>query len=223
MEQKRFKDYFSFESIRDKEGEVICYHVTMIGTIEEGGEARLRSDLGASGDRKMAFGKITVRGCNRKIGVLLNETNSRVSYYSHTPEDSYDVISFAARDWRADEVYNFNAGDRVLIEGRAYIRRNPSADGIERRDELTITVTGQFLLGRKRRRFANDGLVPQKKNYSAWSEPEEELPEPEEELPEPETEPVLPEEEDDLLPKNSAWDDLIAPAFESSDNGTDRW
>ena len=114
VEQKRFRDYFSFESIRDKEGEVVCYHVTMIGTIEEGGEARMRSDLGVNADKKMAFGKITVRGCNRKIGVLLNETNSRVSYYSHTPEESYDVISFAARDWRADEVYSFNAGDRVL-------------------------------------------------------------------------------------------------------------
>ena len=33
----RYRDYFSFESIRDKEGEVVCYHVTMIGTIEDGG------------------------------------------------------------------------------------------------------------------------------------------------------------------------------------------
>ena len=32
------RDYFSFETIRGKEGEVVCYHVTMIGTIENEGD-----------------------------------------------------------------------------------------------------------------------------------------------------------------------------------------
>ena len=53
----KYKDYFSFESIRDRSGEVICYHVTMIGTIEADGTARIRTDLGTDGDKKMAFGR----------------------------------------------------------------------------------------------------------------------------------------------------------------------
>ena len=44
----RYSDYFSFESIRDREGEVICYHVTLIGTIETDGTATMRTDMGAN-------------------------------------------------------------------------------------------------------------------------------------------------------------------------------
>ncbi len=159
----RYKDYFSFESIRDKNGEIVCYHITMIGTIENDGEATLRTDLGANGDQKMAFGRITVRGLDKKIRVLLNETGSRI--YRHTTEidgTSCDEISYTAREWRADEAYEFNVGDRVLLEGRAYIRnqaRNP-----ERLPELSVTVTGLFMLSKARKASFTSmhrDLVPQ--------------------------------------------------------------
>ena len=161
----RQRDYFSFESIRDRDGEVVCYHVTMIGTIEDDGVARIRNDLGENEDKKMAFGRLTIRGCNKKIQVLLNETNSRVYYHSYTPEEGpMDIISFAAKDWRADEVYKFESGDRVLLEGRAYVRDNAIRDEedpekILRLPEVSVTVTGTFVLGRKRRQFRD--LVPQ--------------------------------------------------------------
>ena len=158
METRKFRDYFSFESIRDRSGEVICYHVTMIGMIEHDGLARIRTDLGNDQDRKMAFGRLTVHGCDRKIQVLLKETGSRVYYHSYTEDEgTYDIISFAAKDWRADEVYKFNEGDRVLIEGRAYLRAG--APMSEFKPELTVTVTGQFLLGHRRRQAA--ALIPQ--------------------------------------------------------------
>ncbi len=161
----RQRDYFSFESIRDRNGEVVCYHVTMIGTIEDDGVARIRNDLGENEDKKMGFGRLTIRGCNKKIQVLLNETNSRVYYHSYTPEEGpVDIISFAAKDWRADEVYKFESGDRVLLEGRAYVRDNAVRDEedpekIIRLPEVSVTVTGTFVLGKKRRQFRN--LVPQ--------------------------------------------------------------
>ncbi len=155
------KDYFSFESIRDKNGEVICYHITMIGTIEADGTARMRTDLGEGGDKKMAFGRLTVRGQDKKISVLTRETNSRIWYHSYTEEEgSVDIISYTARDWRADEAYAFNEGDRVLIEGRAYIRDNSVNPA--RLPELSVTATGMFLLGRRRRQSFNSGLIPQK-------------------------------------------------------------
>ena len=72
------RDYFSFESINDHEGNLVCYHVTMIGTIEADGLPRIRSDMGQDGTKKMTFGKITLRGCDRKIGILLRETDSKV-------------------------------------------------------------------------------------------------------------------------------------------------
>ncbi len=156
--QGRFRDYFSFESMRDRNGELVCYHVTMIGTIEKDGVARIRTDMGVNNDQTMAFGRITIRGYDRKIQVLLKETNSRIYYHTYNPEEgASDIISFVAKDWRAQEVYNYNEGDRVLIEGRAYIRHSENPDY---KDELSITVTGQFLLGRSRRRPVND-LVPQ--------------------------------------------------------------
>ncbi|MDO5108454.1 MAG: hypothetical protein Q4D59_00850 [Erysipelotrichaceae bacterium] len=155
------KDYFSFESIRDKNGEVICYHITMIGTIEADGVARIRTDLGTGQDKKMAFGRLTVRGVDKKIAVLLKETNSRIWYHSYNEEDgATDIISYTARDWRADEAYEFSEGDRVLVEGRAYIRDN--AANPARQPELSVTATGLFLLGRKRRQSFNSGLIPQK-------------------------------------------------------------
>ena len=155
------KDYFSFESIRDKNGEIVCFHVTMIGTIEADGTARMRTDLGTDQDKKMAFGRLTLRGLDKKIAVLTRETNSRVWYHSYNEEDgSLDIISYTARDWRADEAYQFNEGDRVLVEGRVYIRDNSANPA--RLPELSVTVTGLFLLGRKRRQSFNSGLIPQK-------------------------------------------------------------
>ncbi len=160
----RYKDYFSFESIRDKNGEVVCYHVTMIGTIENDGTATMRTDMGASGDQKMAFGKVTVRGLDKKIRVLLNETKSRI--YSHTTDIdgiSADEISYTAKDWRADEAYEFEVGDRVLVEGRAYIR-NGSVRNPDRLPEISVTATGLFLLGKARNRMSGGmhrDLVPQ--------------------------------------------------------------
>ncbi len=155
------KDYFSFESIRDKNGEIVCFHVTMIGTIEADGTARMRTDLGTDQDKKMAFGRLTLRGLDKKIAVLTGETNSRVWYHSYNEEDgSLDIISYTARDWRADEAYQFNEGDRVLVEGRVYIRDNSANPA--RLPELSVTATGLFLLGRKRRQSFNSGLIPQK-------------------------------------------------------------
>ena len=157
----RIKDYFSFESIRDRNGEIVCYHITMIGTVEADGVARIRTELGTEQDKKMAFGRLTVRGLDKKIAVLLRETGSRVWYHSWSEEDgSVDIISYTARDWRADEAYGFNEGDRVLVEGRAYIRDNTANP--EKLPELSVTATGMFLLGRKRRQSFNSGLIPQK-------------------------------------------------------------
>lgn len=156
------KDYFSFETIRDRNGDVICYHVTAIGTIDRDGETRMRSDLGDSGDRKMAFGKLTVRGRDHMIGLLLRETGSRVFWRSSDDQGPYAIISFAAREKHAEEIYNLNEGDRVLIEGRAYIRQN-SAGHEDRLPELSITVSSSFLLGRKRRpQTMTSSIIPQK-------------------------------------------------------------
>ena len=156
------KDYFSFETIRDKNGEIVCYHVTAIGTIDKDGETRMRSDLGDSGNKKMAFGKLTVRGRDHMIGLLLRETGSRVFWRSTDDEGPYAVISFAAREKHAEEIYNLNEGDRVLIEGRAYIRQN-SAGHEERLPELSITVSSSFLLGRRRRpQTLTSSIIPQK-------------------------------------------------------------
>lgn len=168
-----YRDYFSFESIRDKEGNVVCYHVTMIGTIEDDGVARIRTDLGENEDKKMAFGRLTIRGCNKKIQVLTNETNSRVYYHSYSPEEGpVDIISFAARDWRADEIYKFESGDRVLLEGRAYVRSNARYDEEDpevmvRLPEISVTVTGTFVLGRKRR--VQRDFLPQQEHTEAPS------------------------------------------------------
>ena len=161
------KDYFSFETIRDRNGDVICYHVTAIGTIDRDGETRMRSDLGDSGDRKMAFGKLTVRGRDHMIGLLLRETGSRVFWRSSDDQGPYAIISFAAREKHAEEIYNLNEGDRVLIEGRAYIRQN-SAGHEDRLPELSITVSSSFLLGRKRRpQTMTSSIIPQKiRSYS---------------------------------------------------------
>ena len=50
------RDFFAFESIRDKEGNVVCYHISVVGTIEAEGVPHLRSDIGTSQDQKMSFG-----------------------------------------------------------------------------------------------------------------------------------------------------------------------
>ena len=171
--QGRFRDYFSFESILDREGNLICYHVTMIGTIEADGLARLRSDLGTTGDKKMAFGKITLRGVDRKINVLLRETDSHIYYHSvDTDNQPIDIINYAAKGWRADEVFEFREGDRVLLEGRAYLREVPSRyNPEEMRRELSVTVSGLFILGRKKRVMTtNSMIVPQSKNHAIRDE-----------------------------------------------------
>lgn len=158
-----YKDYFSFETIRDTEGNVICYFVTAIGTIEQDGLAKIRTDLGTSGDQKMAFGRLTVRNQDKRIRVLTAETGCRIYSHSRDLEDnSIDIINFSAKDWHADVAYSFNEGDRVLVEGRAYFRTN--AKYPERPKELSITASGLFLLGRRRVQYQgmNKGLIPQK-------------------------------------------------------------
>ena len=155
------RDYFSFETVRDHEGQVICYHVTMIGTIEAEGIVHLRTDLGASGDQKMAFGKVTLRNLDKKVSKLLAETDSRCwRHVSDEELDSINIISFTAKDWRADEAYEFEEGDRVLVEGRAYIRKNPNGT----KPELSVTATGMFRLGRAggaKRYNSHSTLIPQ--------------------------------------------------------------
>ena len=173
------RDFFAFESIRDKEGNVVCYHISVVGTIEAEGVPHLRSDIGTSQDQKMSFGKITVHGLDRVedrqrileeldikrrletlCGILARETDSQTYYHSHDELDTVNVISFAAREKHADEVAELSEGDRVLLEGRAYLRsRQTSAH-----KELTITVTSVFLLGHQRApkpHRMNSGLVPQ--------------------------------------------------------------
>lgn len=159
------RDYFSFETIRDKEKSVVCYYVTAIGTIEANGLVRMRDDLGEEKDRKMAFGRITIQNNDRKIKLLLHETGTRDYYHTHDDElGSEDVISFTARDWRADEAYEFREGDRVLVEGRAYVRANNDEKYPGRLPEVSITAPGLFLLGHarvNRKKSINSSLVPQ--------------------------------------------------------------
>ena len=156
------RDYFSFETIRDKAGEIVCYHVTAIGSIDKDGVTRMRSDLGQEGDRRMAFGKLTIRGRDRMITMLLRETQSRAYWRSIDDQGPYCILSFAAREKHAEEIYNLNEGDRVLIEGRAYIRQNGRSE--DRLPELSITVNSSFVLGRRRRpQSMNSQIVPQKR------------------------------------------------------------
>lgn len=160
------KDYFSFETIRDHDKNVICYYVTMIGTIEGEGIVHMRTDLGRDNNEKMAFGRVTIHNLDRKIGTLLKETESRVYYHSHDAETgSVDIVSFTAKDWRADEAYELEEGDRVLVQGRAYLRRQDQERFPNRLPEMSVTVSGLFRLGRARRpqrHFLNESLVPQK-------------------------------------------------------------
>lgn len=159
------RDYFSFETIRDAEKNVVCHFVTMIGTIEEGGLVRIRTDLGKEGAEKMAFGRLTIRNYDRKIQTLTQLTNTRV--YNHSWDElngAVDIVSFTAKDWRADEAYQFEVGDRVMLQGRAYIRKNDEERFPGRSDELSVTVTGLFKLGRARRQMReslNSELIPQ--------------------------------------------------------------
>ncbi len=165
------KDYFTFETIRDRNGDVICYHVTAIGTIEKDGETRMRTDLGGSGDKKMAFGKLTVRGRDRIISLLLRETGSRIHWRSEDDQGPYCIISFAAREKHAEEIYNLNEGDRVLLVGRVYLRQ-PAPGYEDRLPELSITVSSSFLLGRRRRpQTMTSSIVPQKKGGAVYAEP----------------------------------------------------
>ena len=167
------RDYFSFETIRDKAGEIICYHITAIGSIDKDGVTRMRSDLGQEGDQRMAFGKITIRGRDRMITMLLRETQSRAYWRSIDDQGPYCILSFAAREKHAEEIYNLNEGDRVLIEGRAYIRQNGKSE--DRLPELSITVNSSFVLGRKRRPMSmNSQIVPQKRGSYAESNEEDE-------------------------------------------------
>ncbi len=159
------KDYFAFETIRDHDKNIICYYVTVIGTIEEDGVVHMRSDMGKDGNEKMAFGRITVRNLDRKISMLLKETESRDYYHSRDEEGSVDVISFTAKEWRADEAFEFEAGDRVLIQGKAYIRKTDEERFPGRLAELSITTSGMFRIGRARKapvHHLNSSLVPQK-------------------------------------------------------------
>ena len=121
---EKHKDYFAFETIRDHEQKIVCYYVTMIGTIEDEGIVHLRNDLGENEDQKMAFGRLSVYNQDRKISNLLRELNCRDYRHEHNDEGSRDIISFTAKDWRADEAFGFEEGDRILIQGKAYLRQN---------------------------------------------------------------------------------------------------
>ena len=143
------KDYFSFDTIRDQDGNIVCYYVTVIGTIEQDGVAKVRTDLKSDGSGKMAFGQITVHNRDRKLYSLLAENNARIRLHTKDAEDeSVDVISYTASQWRAEEAFNFAQGDRVLIHGRAYFRKNTRYPS--QKAELSITATGLFLLGHRR-------------------------------------------------------------------------
>lgn len=159
-----YHDYFSFETIRDKNHEVVCYYVTMIGTIEHDGIVHMRDDLGEDHNQKMAFGRVTVHAQDKKINTLLHETGTRVWRRDRDIDDiASDIISFTAREWRADTAFEFEEGDRVLVEGRAYIR-DTSDKYPGRLPELSITAGGMFRLGRARkekRPNPHRSLVPQ--------------------------------------------------------------
>lgn len=159
------RDYFSFETIRDHDRNVICYFITAIGTIEKDGVPHLRTDLGEDENQKMAFGRITIHNLDHTISHLLADTGCRTfSHELDINEQSVDVISFSAKDWRADAACELEEGDRVLVEGRGYIRQ-PDAQHEGSRPEMRITATGIFRLGRagagKKRVSLNNGMLPQ--------------------------------------------------------------
>ncbi len=162
---ERHKDYFAFETIRDKEQNIVCFYVTMIGTIEEEGIVHIRTDLGENQNQKMAFGRLSIYNQDRKISTLLRELNCRDYRHESNGEGSRDIVSFTAKDWRADEVYALEEGDRVLIQGKAYVRENNQEKYPGRQNEISITTSGVFRLGRVKRQrpvSLNQGLVPQK-------------------------------------------------------------
>jgi hypothetical protein len=113
----------------------------------------------------MAFGKLTIRGRDRMISILLRETGSRAYWRSTDDQGPYCILSFAAREKHAEEIYNLNEGDRVLLEGRAYIRQN--SGGEDRLPELSLTVNSSFVLGRRRRpQTLSNSIIPQKRNMN---------------------------------------------------------
>lgn len=158
------RDYFSFETIRDHDRNVICYFITVIGTIEKDGVPHLKTDLGEDGNQKMAFGKVTIHNLDRTISHLMADTGCRVfSHDTDIDDKAVDVISFSAKDWRAEEACELEEGDRVLVEGRGYIRK-PDAQHEGSRSEMRITITGLFRLGRtgfKKHVSLNGGMLPQ--------------------------------------------------------------
>lgn len=159
------KDYFLFESIRDQGHNVVCYYVTVIGTIEHDGIVHLRTDLGKDKDEKMAFGRVTVRNLDKRIGVLLRETQSRTYYHIHDDLGSENIISFTAKGHHADEAYELEEGDRVMIQGRLYLRQADQEKYPGRVAEASITASGIFRIGRaggRRPKGLNASLVPQK-------------------------------------------------------------
>lgn len=157
MEIKKYRDYFSFESIRDSEDNVVCYHVTMIGTIEANGVAKVNT----TGDQEIAFGGVTLHSQDKRIKTLLDLTNSRTYYHDYTyNEGPVNIIRYAAHGRHIEEVTRFEEGDRVLIEGRAYIRNN-AIRGEGDKPELTVSVAGTFYLGKVRTQYVRSDLVPQ--------------------------------------------------------------
>ncbi len=159
------KDYFLFETIRDQHREIVCYYVTVIGTIEHDGIVHLRTDLGKDKSEKMAFGKVTVRNLDKKIGVMLKETHSRTYYHVHDDLGSENVISFSAKGYHADEAYDLEEGDRVMIQGRIYLRQADQEKYPGRLPEVSITASGIFKIGRvsaRRPKSMNASLIPQK-------------------------------------------------------------
>ena len=156
----REKDYFCVETIRDKEGNEVCQYLTVIGTIESGGAARMRMLKGRNGETKRAFGFITLCNQDRKIETFCQDKGLRVRESYDTELDGhFDVINFSAGEWRADRVYEYEEGDRVLLEGRLYINHS---NGGQYTPELTINVSSSMKLGRKKMQSFLPKFKPQK-------------------------------------------------------------
>ena len=98
----------------------------------------------------MAFGRLTVRNYDKKIQMLTNETGAESTIITGMKKKGQWISSvLRPKGWRADEAFAFEAGDRVLVQGKAFIRRNDRrAVPGQKSDELSVTASGLFRIGR---------------------------------------------------------------------------
>ena len=99
-----------------------------------------------------ALGFPTGDAFDEELDSILNsdaEANGEVVAIALIDCDRFDHIN---KDFSREE------GDRVLIEGRAYLRESRNE---EIRPELTVTVSGTFRLGRRRVQRKTAALIPQ--------------------------------------------------------------